>query len=104
MTVMEPSRYRKRSTRVRSRPLDKTASHTTGPSADGPHVKGRHIDLSMASARAIGLDQARGLARVDLEIVKMGDGKRTFHGRTSYMGPEFRNQSRERRRYSDAMV
>lgn len=71
---------------------------------DGPHVKGRHIDLSMASARAIGLDQARGLARVDLEIVKMGDGKRTFHGRTSYMGPEFRNQSRERRRYSDAMV
>ncbi len=71
---------------------------------DGPHVKGRSIDLSVASARAIGLDRNKGLAQVDLEIVKMGDGKRTFHGRSSYMGPGLRNLDRERRRYGNAPV
>lgn len=71
---------------------------------DGPHVKGRSIDLSVASARAIGLDRDKGLAQVDLEIVKMGDGKRTFHGRSSYMGPGLRNLDRERRRYGNAPV
>lgn len=71
---------------------------------DGPHVKGRSIDLSVASARAIGLDRNKGLAQVDLEIVKMGDGKRTFHGRSSYMGPGLRNLQRERSRYGNAPV
>lgn len=71
---------------------------------DGPHVKGRSIDLSVASARAIGLDRNKGLAKVDLEIVKMGDGKRTFHGRSSFMGPGLRNLERERRRYGNAPV
>lgn len=36
----------------------------------GPYVRGRIIDLTPASARALGFDNAQGLATVDLEIVR----------------------------------
>ena len=64
----------------RTLPLGTTAKVTnleTGQSAEvtiqdrGPYVKGRIIDLSPATAREIGLDRKRGLARVAVAPIEV---------------------------------
>jgi rare lipoprotein A len=61
-------------------PLGTTAKVTnveTGQSANvtiqdrGPHVKGRIIDLSPASASEIGLDRHDGIANVEVAPIKL---------------------------------
>jgi rare lipoprotein A len=41
---------------------------------DGPHVKGRIIDLSQAAAKELGIIE-RGISKVKIEIIKLGEGK-----------------------------
>lgn len=41
---------------------------------DGPHVKGRIIDLSQAAAKELGIIK-KGISQVKIEIIKLGKGK-----------------------------
>jgi rare lipoprotein A len=41
---------------------------------DGPHIKGRIIDLSKKAAQAIGMEK-KGIVRVKVEIIFLGKGK-----------------------------
>ena len=58
-------------TRARVTNLETGQSATVTIQDRGPHVKGRIVDLSPATARQIGLDKAEGVAKVEVKPLEL---------------------------------